>query len=73
MDKIQFREDPALLDFVQGRGLNPNEVAKRAFEAEVQRMKSDDWFAKMRELQKHMKPISKEDLVRAVRESRDEH
>lgn len=72
-EKVQFREDPATLQWVIDRGLNPNELARQAFEAEVKRMKGDDWLARLRELQKHMKPVSTEDIVRAVRESREEH
>lgn len=46
--KVQFREDPEVLRYVEARGLNPNEVAKRAFEAEVRRMKVDESWARIR-------------------------
>jgi hypothetical protein len=46
--KVQFREDPELLRYVEARGLNPNEVAKHAFEAEVQRMRTSDSWARIR-------------------------
>lgn len=70
---MQFREDPALLDFLLKKGLNPNELARKAFAAEVQRIKGDEWLARLRELQKGMRAVSTDDIVRAVRESRDEH
>ena len=69
--KIQFREDPQLLAFLAARGLNPNEVARKAFEAEVQRMKGDDWLTSLRGLQKKMKPFDVKDIVRDIREARD--
>lgn len=54
--KIQFREDPELIAFVASRGLNPNEVARQAFEQEVRRMKGEDWLSRLREMQKTWKP-----------------
>ena len=71
MDKVQFREDPGVLEFVKARGLNPNEVARKAFEAEVRRMKGDDWLSRLRQLQKGMRPFAVEDVVRDIRELRD--
>lgn len=72
MDKVQFREDPALLEFVKSRGLNPNEVARAAFEAEVRRMKADNWLERIRELQKNMKPLGQPaaEILREMREER---
>lgn len=40
MTRVQFREDADVVAYVEAEGLNPNEVAKRAFEAEVRRMKA---------------------------------
>ena len=71
--KVQFREDPALLRFVRARGLNPNDVARQAFTAEVAKMRSDDWLARLRELQKGMRSWKPGDMAQAVRESRNEH
>lgn len=47
-DKVQFREDPDLLRYLTSRGLSPNEVAKRAFEAEVRRMRAAEWGDRLR-------------------------
>lgn len=71
VDKAQFRTDPKLIGALRKQGLNPNEVAKRAFEAEARRILADDWLTRLRELQKGMKPFDTQDVVRAIREMRD--
>lgn len=72
LDKAQFRTDPALLRAIRAQGLNPNEVARQAFEAEARRLISSDWLARLRDLQKGMKPWKPGDMARAVRAGRDE-
>ena len=73
LDKAQFRTDPALLKAIRARGLNPNDVAREAFEAEARRMLSDDWLSRLREVQKRMKPLNRPaaDIVREMRAERD--
>lgn len=40
---VSFREDEEALRFVREQGLKPSEVAKKAFEEEVERMRAE-WF-----------------------------
>lgn len=46
---MQFREDEDVVAFVQEQGLNPNELARRLFEAEVRRMRARDRMDRLRE------------------------
>lgn len=48
--RVQFREDDEVVDYVEGRGVNPNELAKRAFEQEVRRMKAKEARERLRKL-----------------------
>ncbi|MEK6974753.1 MAG: hypothetical protein AABY18_00260 [Candidatus Thermoplasmatota archaeon] len=72
-DKAQFRTDPKLIAAVRARGLNPNDVARKAFEEEANRILGDDFLARLRQLQKGFAPWPKGGMARAVRESRDDH
>jgi hypothetical protein len=66
-DKVQFREDADVLAFVESQGVNPNELARELFEAEVRRMK-----AKRRREKLNARPIRLGfDPVAAIREDRD--
>lgn len=65
--KIQFREDEELLAYVQSKGLNPNEVAREAFEAEVRRMKADDKYDRLAKLGLRFS----KDPTESVREDRE--
>jgi hypothetical protein len=56
-----------VLRYVEARGLNPNEVAKRAFEAEVRRMRTADHWARIRGARIHLGRSTADD----VREDRD--
>lgn len=47
-DRVQFREDEDVLAYVEAQGLNPNELARRLFEAEVRRMRVAEKFARLR-------------------------
>lgn len=73
LDKAQFRTDPKFIRAVRERGLNPNDFARQVFEQEARKILADDWLARLRELQKKMKPWKPEEMARAVREARDEH
>lgn len=66
--RVQFREDPDVVAFVEARGLNPNEVAKLAFEAEVRRIKAREARARLRALK-----LPALDTAADVRALRDEH
>lgn len=66
-EKIQFREDQETLRFLEARGLNPNEVARQAFEAEVRRMKVDDKFDRLAK----RKIKFTRDPTESIREDRD--
>jgi hypothetical protein len=65
--RVQFREDDDVVAYVASAGLNPNEVAKRAFEDEVRRLKARQARAKLRKLN-----APAIDGAAAVREIRDD-
>lgn len=69
MTKVQFRIDAPFVDFLQARGLNPNEVARRAFEAEVRRMRAQDAQERLRRLNVAFTG----DAAALVREERESH
>ncbi|MGQ0536133.1 MAG: hypothetical protein ACT4PT_08680 [Methanobacteriota archaeon] len=50
MTRVQFREDDDVVAYVEALGENPNEVAKRAFEAEVRRLKAHEARRKLAKL-----------------------
>ncbi len=66
MTRVQFREDDDLVDYVRELGLNANDVAKRAFEQEVRRMKAREAREKLRRLN-----IRRIDGAREIRRIRD--
>ena len=66
MTRVQFREDEDVVAFVEARGENPNEVAKRAFEAEVRRMRTRDARKKLAKL-----GLSPPDGASEIRKLRD--
>lgn len=66
--RVQFREDAEVVAYVEQAGLNPNEVAKRAFEAEVRRMKAREARAKLKALN-----LPATDSAAEIRRLRDEH
>jgi hypothetical protein len=69
-DRVQFREDEDVLAYVASLGLNPNEVARRAFEREVRRLRADEKVKKLRAFKIRLAPG---EAVRLVREDRDSH
>ena len=64
--RVQFREDDDVVRYVEGLGENPNEVARRAFEQEVPRMKAREARARLRKMR-----IGKVDSASAIRRVRD--
>ena len=69
MTKVQFRIDGPFMDFLQGKGLNPNEVARRAFEAEVRRMRAADAQERLRKVRVSFTG----DAAALVRHERESH
>lgn len=67
MTRVQFREDEDLVAYVEAQGENPNDVAKRAFEAEVRRMKVREARKKLAKLQ-----LSPPDGASEIRRLRDD-
>lgn len=65
---IQFREDQEVVDFVEGRGLRPSQLAKEAFEREVRRLRAQEHARELQSLNVKLPPGFAE---RAVREDRD--
>ena len=66
--RVQFREDPAVLAYLEKRGLNPNELARSAFEAEVRRIRAKEKFARLRARDIRL-PASGASLIREIRDS----
>jgi hypothetical protein len=69
--RVQFRESQETLDYLRARGLNPNDLARDLFEAEVRRMRADDRHAKLQTMQARMPPGGGAAMVREDREDRD--
>ena len=66
--RVQFREDPAVLAYLEQRGVNPNELARTAFEAEVRRIRAKEKFEKLRARAIRL-PESRAKLIREIRDS----
>lgn len=66
---IQFREDKTLVDKVRRRRLNPNQVAREAFEARVRRLEGEDQMKRLARFKVRL-PKSAAELIR---EDRDSH
>lgn len=47
-DRVQFREDAETLAYLVARGLNPNELARAAFQAEVRRLRARESWSRLR-------------------------
>jgi len=69
VSKVQFRIEPPFVEFLQARGLNANEVARRAFEAEVRRMRAADAQERLR----RVRVTFRGDAAAVVREERESH
>lgn len=67
--KVQFRVDDPSVDFLRARGFNANEVARRAFEAEVRRMRARDAQERLRRVGVSFTG----DAAALVREEREAH
>lgn len=69
MTKVQFRIDDPLVEFLHARGMNANEVARRAFEAEVRRLRARDAQERLR----RARITFRGDAAALVREERESH
>lgn len=67
MTRVQFREDDEVVAYVESSGLNPNDVAKKAFEDEVRRMKAREARAKLRK--RALPPIDGAAEIRRLRDA----
>ncbi|HWH08757.1 MAG TPA: hypothetical protein VNX21_06120 [Candidatus Thermoplasmatota archaeon] len=65
---VQFRADPAVVEFVKGLGLKPGEVARAGFEKEVRRLRAR---AHARDLEALRVKLPKGFAPKAVRDARD--
>lgn len=65
--RVQFREDDDVIAFVEDQGINPNDLARRLFEAEVRQMRSKE---RMRRLQDRGIELPRPS-AEAVREDRE--
>lgn len=66
---IQFRESKEIVDKVRRRNLNPNRVAREAFEATVRELEAQD---QMKRLAKFKVKLPKP-AAEIIREDRDAH
>lgn len=66
---VQFREDQEELDYLRGRGINPNQLAREAFEAALNRIRAEERYEKIRDIRLKF-PEPPEELVRRNRDSR---
>jgi hypothetical protein len=66
--RVQFREDEDAIAFLEGMGLNPNEVAKSAFDARVRKLRAEAKMARLTGIRRTPVPGG---YAKAVREDRD--
>lgn len=69
--RVQFRESQDTLDYLRARGVNPNDLARELFEAEVRRMRAEERHARLQQMQVHMPPGGGAAMVREDREGRE--
>lgn len=69
-DRVQFRTSQEVLSYLRGRGVNPNDLARDLFDAEVRRLRAEDRLARLRSLGVTL-PRGAGELVREDREGRD--
>lgn len=66
---IQFRETKEIVDKVRRRKLNPNLVAREAFEARVRRLEAEDQLKRL----SRFKVRLRKSAAAIIREDRDSH
>lgn len=66
---VQFREDSEALAYLRGRGVNPNEFAREAFEANLRKIRAQETAEKLSEVQADLpRPVA--EIIREARDSR---
>jgi hypothetical protein len=66
---VQFREESVELEFLRSRGINPNRLARQAFEEALRQVRSQAKLEALRGLKFRLeKPAAK-----TIREDRDSH
>lgn len=66
---VQFRKDASTLEFLRGRGINPNEFGREAFDSAVRRLRTEEAMGRLAKLKVRLpKPIEE-----VIREDRDSH
>lgn len=66
---VQFREDAGSLAFLRERGINPNEFAREAFEANLRKLRAEETAEELGAVQADLpRPI--EEIIREARDSR---
>lgn len=66
---VQFRKDAESLAFLRERGVNPNEFAREAFEANLRRMRAEETAEELGAVQADL-PQPIEEIIREARDSR---
>lgn len=66
-DRIQFHEDEETLAFVESLGLDPDALARRAFQREVRRLRAEKRHQRLEEAQIRL-PRSAAEVVREDRD-----
>lgn len=67
--RVQFREDDDTVAFVAKAGMNPNELARDLFRAEVRRMRAKAKFERLRARNIQL-PASSAEIIRELRDGR---
>lgn len=66
---VQFREPKETLAYLEGKGINPNQFAREAFEAMVRKMRIEESMDELSKVQAKLpRPI--EEIIREDRDSR---
>lgn len=66
-DRVQFREAPETLSYLEGKGINPNELARKLLQDEVRKMRAAEAFERLRAANIRLKG-SVADLIREDRD-----
>lgn len=69
-DRVQFRAREEALDYLRGRGISPNELARDLFHEEVRRLQAEDRHARLQGMQVAM-PRGGDEMVREDRDGRE--
>jgi len=70
---VSAKIDKKLRKKLEELSIRPSEVIRRALEEEVKRKTKEMILKKIKKASPLLQRVSKEEIVRAIRESRDEH